>query len=454
MSQKNFLPAFATTLGAVLVLSLGCEAPSNKYAPPPPEDVSFIQPLVRDVVGYVEQTGETESVGQAEVRSRVKGIIKSIDFLPGQVVEVDSPLYHIEDDTYRVAETAATAEVNAAKAAILVAEANVAVGNAAVAEASSEFERQRQLMVQQATSQAEFDRAKANLDSANAGVRAAQASVTAAQATLEQAQAKLAQTQLDLGYTVIRSPIRGRVTVSSVEVGNLIDVGTSLCSVIDANTLYVNFSISDREAVELADTLPGSELESRGPDLWQKTPVFIGRESDIGYPFVGRMDYVAQEGVNTATASLSLRALVAQSENKLIPGLFVRIRVPVGITRGALMIPESLVQRNQLGTFCLTIGDDNDVRQTKITLGRRDSGWIVVRQGLTSDSRVVYDSFKTSFPEGINPTKYEPTAEELPAPLDSETLQWLQSLEKSVAVPEVGKTPSPTAVAAEPAETE
>lgn len=418
--------------GVLFFATLGCLPAENRYSPPPPPPVRYIKPRLGDVVIFVEEAGETASVGRAEVRSRVKGIIRGIEFAAGQQVEKESLLYTIEDDSYRVGQTAAAAEVAAAEASILVARANVAVTLAAVEQTKSEFARQTQLMEQRATSQAEYDRAKANLDSANANVDAAQAAVTAADATLKQAQAKLENAQLELSYTQIRAPIAGRVTQSRVEVGNLIDVGTSLVSIIDAQNIYVNFTISDRDALALLEyRTPKAGNEVIGPERWSKTPILLAREADSQFRFEGRMEYVAQEGVDTATGTLRLRGLFDNSQGELLPGLFVRVRVPVAIGRNLLLIPQSAIIAEALGKFVLVINDKNQADKRFVRLGPERDGWVAIEEGVHADDRIILDGHRLALQGEITPKEYTFRDEELPQPYEPQVTRWFDEASRN-----------------------
>jgi RND family efflux transporter MFP subunit len=430
--RRNVALVLQTMLLATFLLS-GCQPQSNVYEPSPPPEVSAIRPLARDLVVTIEKTGETESVGQAEVRSRVKGILQEIHFRSGQIVEQGTLLFSIEDDHYRSLESAALAEVQAADAQVLVARSNISVRQAEVEQAQSEFLRQEQLIAQRATSQAEFESAKANISSANAVLEAARASLAASEASVQLARSNLENARLELSYTKILSPIRGRVTRSTVQLGNLLAPGDSLVRIVDSEQLYVNFTLSDREAIKLGDARraaraasgDGSPAEKLGPTAWAKTPVLIARETDTDFPFRGQMEYVAQEGANTSTGTLRMRAIMDNQDGAILPGLLVRIRVPVTVQRNALMVPELVIQRERGASFVLVVGQGNAIRRQPIETGMQMDGWTVIERGIGPDDQIVSDGFHLVTPAGVTP-KLRPFAEsELPRPQDPEIMALL-----------------------------
>lgn len=410
-------------MGLLLVVSGGCPSNSNSYVPSDPPEVATVQPLVRDVVVFIDENGETSSVGKAEVRSRVRGILQKIHFESGQLVDEGALLYSIEDDSYKASEAAALAELASVEADVLVAQANVMVQLAAVEQAQSEFFRQEQLIAQRATSQAELEAAKANLSSAKAAWEAANASSLAVQANVQKAQAQLDNARLELSYAQIRSPIRGRLTQSLVEIGNLLEPGTGLVSVVDSEELYVNFTLSDRQAVEIGESRSQSDQPARGPSAWAQTPVLVARETDSGFPFVGRLEYVSQEGVDVTTGTLRLRAIVKNEDGRLFPGLFVRLRVPVGLDSSALLLPEYVVQSFRTGNYVWVLNEGTQPRRQTVRLGKRLDGWVVVVDGINPQDKVISDGFHLMSPGGVTSKLRAFSDSELPKLDDAEIIK-------------------------------
>jgi multidrug efflux pump subunit AcrA (membrane-fusion protein) len=381
--------------------------------PPPPPEITTVQPLVRDVVVYLDKNGETESAGKAEVRSRVRGILKQIHFQSGQLVDEGTLLYSIEDDAYKASEAAAVASLASVEAEVLVAQANVSVQLASVEQAQSEFSRQEQLIAQRATSQAELDAAKANRSSAQAALEAAKASLVAVKASVQKAQAQLENARLELSYTQIQSPIRGRLTQSLVQLGNLLEPGVELVTVVDSEKLYVNFSLSDREAIDIGDARSQlKDQQARGPAAWSKTPVLIARETDRDFPFVGQMEYVSQEGVD-----------VTNDDGRLFPGMFVKLRVPVRMVPSTLLLPEYVIQSDRTGKYVFLLSEEMQPKRQPVKLGKKMGGWFVVEDGINQQDQIVSEGFHLLAPGGITPKLRSYSDSELPKVDDAEVIK-------------------------------
>lgn len=403
-------------LAGIAFLLPACGRTTNEYVAPPPPKVTAMVPVKHPVIEFIEENGESEAVERAEVRSRVRGFVQKINFEPGQSVNRDTVLYEIEDVQYVAARNASAAEVTAAMAAIKVSDAQVLTAQTEVNRAQREFDRQTTLLAQQATSKTEFDSAEAAIESARALLAGANAAVESSKASLQQAEAKLEKAELDLAYTKIHAPIDGRVTKTDIKVGNLVDNGTELSAVINDEQVYVNFSISDRQLLELRRARMERSEMPVPQEEWSRLPVLVKLETDEGFPHVGRLDYIDQEGVNAATGSLPLRGVFDNSIGKLLPGLFVRVRMPVSDPQDALLIPARAILRDRDTAFVMVVGENNLVQRREVQLGEQTAGWVVVRQGIAETDRVIIDGLQRSRPDmPVDPTIHSASPEDLPA---------------------------------------
>lgn len=400
---------------AIVGWTAGCRGPANEYAPPPPPEVTVTAAVVHPLTEFIEENGQTEATQRAEVRARVRGFVEAIEFDPGQKVDRETTLYRIEDDEYRAAVQSAEAELASADASIAVAQADVKTAEAEADRSGRELARQDTLLAQQATSQSDYDRAVAANGAAQANLAAAGSAVEAAQARREQAAAKLAQAELDLAYTEVKAPIGGRVTKTEVKLGNLVDVGTELAAVVDDTRVYANFSISDREMLAFQEAVGEAPESPSGEQRWRKATVFLQRESDAGFPFVGRLDYVDQEGVDAATGTLSLRAAFDNEDGSLFPGLFVRVRVPTRTRPAALLIPAGAVLRDRVGPHLMLIGEQNRVTRRDVRLGQQAEGWVVIEEGLEAGEKFVVEGLQRARPGApVDPIDRPATSADLP----------------------------------------
>ncbi|QDU35938.1 Efflux pump periplasmic linker BepF [Maioricimonas rarisocia] len=388
------------SLSAVLVVVVsGCQQSSNEYQPPPPPKVTVATPVVQTVTQFVEENGETEAVERAEVRARVRGFLEEIRFQPAQTVQKGDVLYVIEQDEYIAAQSAARAALTAAEAAIEVADASIKNADVEVTRSNLEYERQKSLFDQDATTKSDFERAVANRDAAVAALNSAQASRSAALADRDKAQAQLEQADLDFGYTEVQAPISGQITRTLIKQGNLVESGSHLATIVARDPIYANFSISDRQALRLQEArLEGTTPSERADFDLTEIPVYLGRELDQGYPFAGNLNYIDQEGVDQETGTLALRAIFDNPDERLLAGLFVRIRVPVGELEDAVLLPEKAVSRDQVGTFVLVVNGEDVVQRREITTGARYGDMIVIATGLEASERVVLEGVQRARP--------------------------------------------------------
>lgn len=384
----------------LIVTVVGCGSVANQYVPPPPPEVTVARPVQRMVTPFVEENGVIEAVDEAEVRARVQGFVEQVKFQPGDQVSAGDLLYQIESDQYQAIVNSAKAMVQSADAAISAANAMVATAEAEVKVSDQNLRREKTLMDRQAGSQSDFDAAVAARDSALAALDSAKANVGVAIAEKGRAVASLAQTQLDLDYTTVESPIGGRISITVVKRGNLVENGTKLATVVDRKNVFVNFSISDRDMLrfiqERREKLqPGEDFEE--PDLSQ-FPVYMQREVDQGFPFAGSLDYVDQEGVDASTGTFGMRALFENKDDLLFPGLFVTVRVPTADAREQMLIPELAILRDQTGQYVLTIDDQRKIARTPVLISQTISGWAIVESGLDADSQFVVDGLQRARP--------------------------------------------------------
>lgn len=378
----------------------GCSSSENEYVPPPPPEVTVAHPVQLPVTPFLEENGVIEAVEEAEVRARVRGFVEQINFEPAQDVKQGDVLYQIESDQYEAEAKSAEAAVAAAEASISVANALIKTAEAEVKKTEQNLGREKSLLEQNASSQRELDAAVAAFDAATAAMESAKANVEAATAEKGRMVASLAQAQLDLNYTKVQSPITGRISITDVKTGNLVENGGQLATVVNRDQVFANFSISDRAMLrfmknEVARLKPGETLKE--PD-WRKIPAFLRRESDEGFPFEGVLNYVDQEGIDADTGTLGIRAEFENRAGRLYPGLFVTVRMPTGEPSEAMLIPEYAIGRDQRGLYALIVNAEQKVERVAVSIGRNINGWSVVESGLTQDSRVVVDGIQRARP--------------------------------------------------------
>ena len=267
------------------------------------------------------------------------------------------------------------------------------------------------MLEKEVATQAQYDQALASRDAAIASLEAAKANTEAAKADQNKAAADLEQAKLDLGYTEVVAPIGGRITKTEIKLGNLVEDGDLMATIVDRDRIYANFNVSDRAILRLqkASQERAEADESEDEDeQYRNMPVFLQRELDEGFPFEGNLDYIDQEGVDQATGTFSLRAIFDNPEDLILPGLFVRVKVPIGEPEDSLLIPERAVSTDQMGSYVLVIDSEKKVDRRGVTTGQAYADMIVVEEGLGPDDWILLDGGQRARP-GIEvaPTETE-----------------------------------------------
>ena len=343
-----------------------CE--QNTFVPPPPPKVDVATPVQKSITRYLDATGNTAAVKQVDLVARVSGFLQSIDYTDGAFVKEGTTLFTIEPETYKL-------KLDQAKAAEAGAQASLK-------QAELDFQRQSDLVSRQAVSQATLDTSTANRDNARA--------------SLQQAQANTRIAEVNFSYTNVTAPFDGIVSAHLVSVGELVGASspTQLATIVAQDPIWVNFNVNERDVLKFR-----AEARRRGltvADL-KKTPVEVGLQTEAGFPHVGTLDYVAPT-LNQSTGTLAVRGIIPNSDRALLPGLFVRIRVPVETQDNALLVPDTALGSDQSGRYVLVVNKDNVVEQRKVAIGPVENGLRVIDSGLNPEDRVVIAGLLRSIP--------------------------------------------------------
>lgn len=390
MRQANGWTRMRTSqiVAAALALSAFLSAckEENSYQAPPPPTVTVSPPVREKVTNYLEVTGTTAAYNAVDLVARVEGYLTSVNFEDGSMVEKDKLLFVIEQPPYI--------------AQVKLQEATIASEKAQLLNAQTEFDRQTRMLAQNATSQAAVDKWRAQRDEAAAG--------------LEEARANLEVAKINLSYTRVLAPFAGRVGRHLVDPGNVVGAGapTKLATLEQVKPLYAYFTVNERDLLRIRKW-----AREQGMPLGTvaNVPVFAGLQDEEGYPHQGVLDFVAT-GLDTKTGTIQVRGIFANEDIAMLPGLFVRLRVPLGQAEPALLVPDKVVNVDQAGQYVLIVGNDNTVQQRRIKTGALVNGLRVVTDGVTDDDLVVIDGLQFATPGAKVITKQgEITATPAPA---------------------------------------
>jgi len=347
------------SLALLLILATAACSRAAEAPAPKPVAVGTMTVTARPATITSDYVARVEASSTVEIRSRVGGLLEKQAALEGQLVHRGQLLFQIDAQPY--------------VAALAQARAALAQAEAAQEQSQRDLARVRPLSEIDAVSQQELDAVVARNSASKASVEAARASVTTA--------------QLNLDYTRITAPIDGIMGRTQIRVGGLIAANTSLLTTLYASeTMYVNFSISERRMIELQRRLG---LHSGDPVRTDGVFSIVLADGST-YPHPAKLNFV-DAAVDESTGTLPIRLEVPNPERQLLAGMFARVVVVSEQVPDALLVPQRAVQELQGKTSLWVIGADNKAESRDVVMGARlGSDWLVVK-GLASGETIAVD---------------------------------------------------------------
>jgi RND family efflux transporter MFP subunit len=395
-------------LGIAALLVAGCNnssGPPGSAAPPPPE-VLFTTPTVQMVTDFEDFPGRTEAVRSVDLQARVTGYLKEATFQEGSDVEQGKVLFVIDPLPYEAEEARAQAQLVQAEAKFN--------------RLRNDYERVLKLFQEKAASREEFEKAAGDMKEANA-------SIAVAKANLELA-------KINVGYTKLASPIKGRIGRHYIDPGNLVKADdTVLTTIVAYDEMYVTFDLDERTTLRLQkllrearqrktltqgmpvylavltgtllpfdEVLEALDIHAK-PARWLETQVRQGRGkidpdkpltilmglvSETGFPRKGIIDF-ADNRLDPDSGTWRLRGKFDNAGRVLSPGLFVRVRLPIGEPYPATLVPEEALGTDQGQKFLYVIGEDNKVAYRRVKVGRLHDGLRVIEEGVQPGERLI-----------------------------------------------------------------
>ncbi len=336
----------------------GALAPSGM----PAVQVGVIEVALDTITLEQVYTGRLEASRVAQVRARAAGIVQERLFQEGSEVRAGQTLFRIDPAPYDVA--------------LASAQAQLARAQAQWAQAVAQRDRYLPLLAEGAIS----EEAVANAEMA---VRLADAERSAARAAVDSA-------ALQRSHADVTAPIRGRIGRALVTEGALVGQGdpTPMAVIQQIDPLYVNFTQPARETLRLARALSEGAVQGR-----QAVEVHVTTEDGVDYPLAGRLLF-ADQTVGDQTGEVTLRAQLPNPQGRLLPGLFVRVRLAQAEVPQAVWLPQQAVSRTAEGDRVMVVSADRRVSPRTVTVGgQRDGQWLIVT-GLDHGEQVMVDGFQ------------------------------------------------------------
>lgn len=329
---------------------------SAAQAPLPEVDVHVVE--TQTVTLTTTLPGRTVAVGKAEIRPQVSGIITARLFEEGAAVAAGQQLYQIEPETYQAAVQTARAYLSRAQANLVSTEAREA--------------RFRALLKDRAISQQAYDDALTDFQQA-------EAEVAVRVAELEMA-------EINLRYTRITAPISGQIGKSNITEGTLVSANQPqvLATIHQLDPIYVDVSQASKDLITLRQQVMQGLVNQQG-----NIQVALELENGSDYPHRGELQF-SDVSVSENTGSVMMRSLIANPEQLLLPGMFVRATLFEGTRDNAILIPQRTVQFDRQGNASVRlINADNEIEIRPVIIERsQDNHWLLA-EGLEPGDRIV-----------------------------------------------------------------
>ena len=349
----QFKPAVTVLVTAIALASLlsGCSKKEEAAPAPPPPQVGVVTLKAQAYTLTSELPGRTTAFRIAEVRPQVNGIILKRLFTEGGDVKAGQQLYQIDPAIYQ-------ATLDSAKATY--ESSNSLAG------------RYKQLINEQAVSRQEYDTAVGSAREAKAAVQTA---------------------EINLRYTKVYAPISGRIGRSLVTEGALVSNGQAdaMATIQQLDPIYVDVIQSSAEMLKLRRELESGKLQKAGDNA---AKVKLVLEDGSLYPVEGKLEF-SEVSVDQTTGSVTLRAVFANPDHTLLPGMFVHARLQSGVAENAILVPQQGVTRDLKGTpTALVVNADNKVESRTLVANRTiGSDWLV-EKGLSAGDRVITEGLQ------------------------------------------------------------
>jgi len=358
------LPAVLRPLGLSFCLILSLAACGRKAPPGPPErpplEITVAVPLEREGVDWDEFTGRVAAIEMVDLRARVDGYLMEIRFRDGDEVKKGDLLYVIDPRPYTAEVKRHEADLNRARAQLDLAR--------------QEYDRAESLRKTRAIAAADFD-AKAT-------------ALAQAQAVVESGEATLDTARLNLEFCYIKAPVDGRLSRTTVTVGNLVESGKEvLTTLVSQDPMYVYFDADENALLRYQQISTGGAGNWDPAEGAKPVPVELALANETGFPHKGRLDFVDNR-VDPNTGTIRLRGVFENPKGHLTPGLFARVRVPGSAPYTARLVPDPAIGTDQGSHYVLVVDGENKVQYRRVTLGPLHNGLRVIRTGLEPGEKI------------------------------------------------------------------
>jgi multidrug efflux system membrane fusion protein len=353
-SQKTWgLFSNGTCRAAILAIaaaclgSFGCSRVKPNVVPPNPPTVIVAMPVTREVTDNEEFVGQTAAEFTVEVRARVTGYLDKLNFVDGTEVQKNSVLFEIDPRSYET-ELART-------------EALLAQNEAHTKRLELDYKRGRTLRGRDVMPQEEYDKIEGDLAESKAMIASAKAARDFA--------------KLNVDFTKVTAPISGLISRRMVDMGNLVKADdTLLTTIVSLDPMYVYFDIDERTLIRLRRLVNEGKVERRGRG---GVPILGALADEDDFPHQGSINF-SENRLDMSTGTLRVRAIMdnplptdGKGTRVLSPGMFMKVRLPVGVPRMATLVPEESIGTDQGAKFVFVVEEKADKEKKPESKGKK-----------------------------------------------------------------------------------
>ncbi len=364
--KKSAIVGGVIVIGGVLLVAGGLaywkyaeikKAGQEQQGFEPSESVTVVAAQSRAWAPTAKLVGAIFAIESVELRNEVAGVLEDIKFESGAIVEKGEVLVEIDASTERADLAAARASVKVMEAGREVAKADVQSMDAAIRLATSEVRRLTQAVESKAAAENMLERAQSDLDQSQAKLKSNRATVDRASAELDQATARVAQLEVLLAKKTLRAPFRARAGIRTIHHGQYLPEGTKIVDLQSVqDTVYLDFAIPQDEA-------------------WRVKPgmVVLANSAALGADGATLTVQAIDATVDRSTRNVRVRSVVANKGEKLRPGTYVDVEVPMDLPKQKVIVPTTSVRRASYGDHVFVVVDGADgtkrVKQRLVKLG-------------------------------------------------------------------------------------
>jgi multidrug efflux system membrane fusion protein len=367
LAQRGLLrlacAAMTIAVATLALCSSGCQKAESKPQSKKPAEVFVAAPTIDTVTEYQEFTGRTTAVNTVDVRSRVSGYLEQVLFHDGADVQSGQQLFVIDDRTYRA---------TAANAAAMVAQATARRGSL-----TNQDRRSRDLRRTNAVSEEQYE------------IIAFQRAEAESAVTAAEAQKQLAD--LNVSYTRVVAPLSGVISNRRVDPGNLVKADdTILATIVSIDPIYAYFDVNERTVLHLRRLIQEGQIEEADE---ARVVVQVSLADEEDFQRRGTIDFLDNQ-IDPNTGTQRVRAVISNPDRLLSPGLFVRLRFPVGQPHQALLVPEEALGTDQGQRFLYVVNDKSEVVYRRVKVGMLTHGQRVIEDGLKPGEQLVVNGLQ------------------------------------------------------------